>query len=325
MNISPQWIYKARSVALEDELARRGVRLKGRGRERAGPCPRCGGTDRFSINTTKQVWNCRGLGGGDVIDLVQHLDCCDFNTAVAMLIGEPVAGNPEHEQRLAKRSEQADRVRQQREARLREDEQQQIKRATEIWSKAQPILGTAGAEYLLHRGIALDDVPEHGGLRFHPACPWELGVAPCVVACFTNVLTSEPRGIWRRPITGDKPKALGAMAGCAIRLWPDDAVSEGLVIGEGVETTLAAATQIEHRGTLLRPAWAAGSANNLEHFPVLSGIEALTILVDHDASGTGQKAAQACAARWSTAGREVIRLMPASAGADFNDVVVASE
>ena len=31
--------------------------------EFAGPCPHCGGTDRFSINTKDQVFNCRGAEG----------------------------------------------------------------------------------------------------------------------------------------------------------------------------------------------------------------------------------------------------------------------
>jgi AAA domain/CHC2 zinc finger len=58
--------------------------------ERCGPCPACGGDDRFSINVAKQVFNCRGCNtGGDVIDLVQHLDGVDFNTACTTLTGEP--------------------------------------------------------------------------------------------------------------------------------------------------------------------------------------------------------------------------------------------
>jgi hypothetical protein len=41
-----------------------------------------------------------------------------------------------------------------------------------------------------------------------------------------------------------------------------------------------------------------GGAGNLAKLPpVLSGIEALTILVDHDANGVGQKAAHDCAER----------------------------
>ena len=80
---------RARSVPIEDELVRRGIRLRGKN-ERFGPCPKCGGDDRFSINIVKQVFNCRGCEtGGDVIDLVEHLDGVDFTTACATLTNDP--------------------------------------------------------------------------------------------------------------------------------------------------------------------------------------------------------------------------------------------
>lgn len=83
------WIASARAVRIEDELARRGVNLNGKV-ERDGPCPKCGGDNRFSINVKKQLFNCRGCGvGGDVIDLVRHLDGVDFNRACETLAGEP--------------------------------------------------------------------------------------------------------------------------------------------------------------------------------------------------------------------------------------------
>ena len=82
-------IDRARAVRIEDECTRRGIKLKGQ-IERTGPCPVCGGHDRFAINTKKQVWNCRGCSkGGDVISLVQHIDACDFDQAVTTLAGEP--------------------------------------------------------------------------------------------------------------------------------------------------------------------------------------------------------------------------------------------
>jgi putative DNA primase/helicase len=85
-----RWVVKARSVPIEDEIARRGIKLQGR-IERCGPCPKCAGEDRFSINTRKQVFNCRGCGGhGDVIALVQFLDDVDFKAACETLTGEPV-------------------------------------------------------------------------------------------------------------------------------------------------------------------------------------------------------------------------------------------
>jgi RecA-family ATPase len=87
------WKQKAKSVPIESEIARRGITLKGNGAEREGPCPKCGGRDRFSINVKEQAWNCRGCktkkNTGDVIGLVQWLDGCNFVQAVEVLAGEP--------------------------------------------------------------------------------------------------------------------------------------------------------------------------------------------------------------------------------------------
>jgi hypothetical protein len=81
------WADKARAVLIQNEIDRRGIKLRG-GVERYGPCPKCGGDDRFSINISKQVFNCRGCGiGGDVIALVEHLDGVDFTRAAEMLAG----------------------------------------------------------------------------------------------------------------------------------------------------------------------------------------------------------------------------------------------
>lgn len=95
------------------------------------------------------------------------------------------------------------------------------------------------------------------------------------------------------------------------------------MLGEGVETTLAAATNIKRRDTLLQPAWAAGSAGGMGRFPVLPGIQALTLLVDNDKSRAGRRAADECADRWEADRREVTLLEPKRLGADFNDLVLA--
>ena len=84
-------IERARAVLIMNELARRGFRLRRVGHEYIGPCPKCGGTDRFGVNPNKQgkqIWNCRGCKAGrDVIDLVQHLDGGDFDDNITTLIG----------------------------------------------------------------------------------------------------------------------------------------------------------------------------------------------------------------------------------------------
>jgi hypothetical protein len=89
MTAYQDWIERAKSITIESEIARRGIKLAGKN-ERSGPCPVCGGSDRFSINIKKQAFNCRGCRkGGSVIDLVMMLDNLDFHGACEKLSGEP--------------------------------------------------------------------------------------------------------------------------------------------------------------------------------------------------------------------------------------------
>jgi len=309
---------QARTCDMLAVAAAHGAKLKRCGSEYVGPCPVCGGRDRFAINLGKGgVFLCRICcnSGRGPIDLEIFLGGSNFVEAVKRLTNTTsVDGAP-------KTIKSPDPK-----ATIKHNNLVNLARADQIWRQSCDIAGTAGEAYLTGRGIALDEVPNFGGLRWHPRCPWEIGTTPCIVARFTDAVTGEPRGIWRRPIDGRKPKTLGPMGGCVIRLWPDEDVTTDLVLGEGVETTLAAATRFTHRNTLLRPAWAAGSVGNLENFPVLEGIEALTLLVDHDVKDKngrqkGQQAARTCGKRWRDAKREVTLLIPRALGADFNDLV----
>jgi phage/plasmid primase-like uncharacterized protein len=319
------WTAQARAVRIEHEIARRGIKLNGRGPERCGPCPKCGGTDRFAINTNKQIWNCRGCQrGGDVISLVQHLDGCTFDAAVATLsrqnqtgcgIGKTAAPEPNGVLNAYRRS-------------CCKSDVERTRDALAIWSAAREPQGTPAWTYLFRRGVALEALPSRINevLRFHPGCPWHKERRMCLVALWTDISSGEACAIHRRPITPDGGslghwRAWGPTAGCVIRLWPDDEVSRALVFGEGVETVLAAATRIAHRGTLLQPAWAAGDAGHIGVFPALPGVEALTLLVDADENGIGQCRAAECARRWTAAGRQVIRLTPRLVGADFNNLI----
>jgi phage/plasmid primase-like uncharacterized protein len=86
--IDADQIARARDVRIEDEVERRGIKLVGR-IDRCGPCPVCGGHDRFGVNTKKQLWNCRGCEvGGNAISLVMFLDGSDFHTAIETLTGK---------------------------------------------------------------------------------------------------------------------------------------------------------------------------------------------------------------------------------------------
>jgi hypothetical protein len=209
------------------------------------------------------------------------------------------------------------------------DDSDRTDRALSIWSVSRPLRGTPALVYLQSRGISLQKLPEGIGeaLRWHPSCPWEGGRHGAMVPLMTDAITGEPRAIHRTAITSQGQKAgkkmLGPSGGCVVRLWPDETVTTGIVLGEGIETTLAAATRLNQKGTALIPAWAACSAGAMAKFPVLPGIETLTLLVDNDASGAGQRAAMECSGRWTMADREVIRLIPDHPGEDFNDVVIS--
>ena len=90
------WVEQARAVHIEDELARRGIKVSGK-TERDGPCPKCGGDDRFAINIKKQLFNCRGCKvGGDVIDFVRWFDGVGFIEACTTLAGPPPKNGKDH-------------------------------------------------------------------------------------------------------------------------------------------------------------------------------------------------------------------------------------
>lgn len=198
-----------------------------------------------------------------------------------------------------------------------------LERALELWNASKPIAGTLAERYLANtRKLDLAALPTDidQALRFHPRCPFGPGVRhPCLMALMRSATTDAPMGIQRVAMTPEGRKIDRRMLGYsgAVKLWP---AGSRLVVGEGIETVLAAATRIPYRGAPLRPAWSLLSAGALERVPVLPGVERLIILVDHDL--IGKNAALICANRWQRAGRTVIRLTPTRAGADFNDLVM---
>src|SRR5262245_11717024 len=134
-----------------------------------------------------------------------------------------------------------------------------------------------------------------------------------------DVTTNEPTGIHRIALTPNACKidrwSLGKLG--AVKLWP---AGPQLVVGEGIETVLAAATRIPYEDAPLRPAWALGSSTPLGRLPVIPGVEQLILLVDHDDAGIA--AANEVTSRWTRAQRTVVRLLPDKIGTDFNDLIM---
>jgi hypothetical protein len=195
----------------------------------------------------------------------------------------------------------------------------------------RPLTGTPGETYLRDiRKIdvaAIEDVLSRtDAIGWHPAVyfnepghPLHAQRLGCIVATMADPVTAEPTGaISRTYLAPDltkigKAKTLGSPMGI-LRLSHDDEVHEGLHLAEGLETVLAAMS------IGLRPMWSTGSSGLMASLPVLSGIEALTLIVDHDANGAGEKAAREVEARWRAADREVSLLRPGALG-DLNDTL----
>jgi hypothetical protein len=131
-----------------------------------------------------------------------------------------------------------------------------------------------------------------------------------MVALLRDIRTNEPCGIHRTALLPDGhdrdcvlgKAMLGRASGAAIKISPDDEVTLGLGITEGLETGIAII------GSGWRPIWAAASASGIAQFPLLSGLEELTIFADRD--DVGQQAAQKCAQRWRDADR-LVTILPA--------------
>ncbi|HYI27591.1 MAG TPA: primase-helicase zinc-binding domain-containing protein, partial [Bradyrhizobium sp.] len=130
------------------------------GIDRAGPCPVCGGTDRFSIHTTKNTFNCRkcGIAGVGVIDLVMRTQDVEFVAACEIITGRK-ASEPIDEQRAAENRRAAELAEAKR---VREAEQYRLaarKDGFAIFEAAQPVIhGQASVvwDYLARRGIRLE-------------------------------------------------------------------------------------------------------------------------------------------------------------------------
>jgi putative DNA primase/helicase len=194
--------------------------------------------------------------------------------------------------------------------------------AAELWQSTRPLAGEARA-YIEARACAIP--PADSDLRWLPQlrhAPTGY-TGPALVALVTDAVTNEPISLhrtWIRPdgtkapITPSRMLAANHRAkGGVIRLWPDEAVTLGLAVAEGIETALSVAHAFA-------PAWSVIDAGNLAAFPVLNGIDSLLIAADGDP--VGRKAAEDCAVRWLAAGREVSIVDPGE-GHDWNDEAAA--
>lgn len=250
---------EAKAIPILEVAARLGIAgLQRAGVERVGPCPVCGGRDRFGINPGRGVFVCRSSSsGGDGLALVQYVQGCDFQGALDFLVGE-ASGTIDPAVVAARRQKM-----EAEETRRREFEERArawaIRDAREIWHAAQPGGGTPAEAYLAGRGIQFPTWPPT--LRFLPDHPARkkvgnvtrtLHTGPCLVAAIQNA-EGKVVAVHQTWIDPDHPgqkaqitlpdgspapskMVRGSKKGGAIRLTPLG-TSGVMIMGEGIETT----------------------------------------------------------------------------------------
>lgn len=214
-----------------------------------------------------------------------------------------------------------------------QDDAERVAKALRIFEEAENDHPALQA-YLEGRGVKLPPGALGEAVRFHPRCPWENGKRVAAMVCLVRDINGAaahpagpPRGVHRTRLLDDdgrlllrgenRKRALGPVGGGVIKLSADEDITTCLGVAEGIETALSLRNRPEFGSS---PVWSLISAGNLEKFPVLSGIEALHIAVDHDESGRGRQATETLADRWASAGRDVFLIEPSEPGMDLNNL-----
>jgi putative DNA primase/helicase len=197
------------------------------------------------------------------------------------------------------------------------DDAKRTKAALAIAEAALPAVGTAVGTYLASRGIYLRPPKT---LRFHAGLKHPSGsIWPAMVALVTLGIDDTPLAIHRTFLARDgvgkapvdpQKMMLGPCRGGAVRLA---ALGDFLMVGEGIETCLAA---MQATG---QPAWAALSTSGLRTLDLPKDVRNVIVLADGD--DAGEAAARDCAWRWKREGLRV-RIARPPQGMDFNDMLV---
>lgn len=280
-------------------------------KDKHGPCPMCGGTDRFRWDNQGGTGSyiCGQCGAGNGMDLAIAFTGKEYRDVASDI--DTILGNHQFEPDKPK-PEMTD---EQRRTALRE-----------VYAASRPVeQGDIVAKYLEARGVGEIVFPK--SLRFAPSLrDGEGAVRPAMVALVGRPGQGKMDTLHRtylRPDGKDKAEMASPrkmMPGCI----PDGAcvmLSEWtgrgtLGIAEGIETAMSASVMYEV------PCWAAINSAMLAKWIPPEGCDEVVIFSDNDAKFGGQAAAYALAHRLAVKGLEVHVKVPQIVGEDYNDMMV---
>lgn len=258
--------------------------------KRHGPCPFCGGTDRFRFDDKKGrgTYFCNSCGSGDGLDFLQKFKGVNFSEAARMV-----------------------------------DEMMKAESLPPVEVKEPPADSREKMEALWKSGTALTEHDMAG--RYLRARTGSTVFSPALryVNRMMIAKVSDPSGKGvqiHRTLFNERGEKTGRMmmraplpAGSAIRLH--EPVRGLLGVAEGIETALSASKMYNC------PVWALINANNLEKWMPPPGVEHIMIFGDNDLSYTGQASSYALAKKLVAAGNYTVDvLIPNRSGWDWNDV-----
>lgn len=260
----------AKATSCHDFAVSQGMKLKRSGHNEMGPCPKCGGKDRFGINTADDKWFCRncGVGGHDAISMVQLL-WSDFEgkspSESFLEACEVVSGRTRTD--AVSEAELAEQRRRLEEKKARQEEESARRReaarksAYNVWRRSVAV-GDIISGYLEDRGMPGADIDALLVGKALRQCAeleyWQdrqvVHKGPAMVGCIqwlddrgtfggvhrTWTDRNQPKGKAVVIHNGERlesKKVMGSKSNGAIRLITPEGARR-MILGEGIETTL---------------------------------------------------------------------------------------